>query len=30
MVIATVPLIAIFVLFFRQIISGIMEGALKQ
>jgi cellobiose transport system permease protein len=30
MVIATVPLIVVFVLFFRQIISGIMEGALKQ
>jgi cellobiose transport system permease protein len=30
MVIATVPLIIVFVLFFRQIISGIMEGALKQ
>ncbi|MPZ27001.1 MAG: ABC transporter permease subunit [Micromonosporaceae bacterium] len=30
MVIATVPLIVIFILFFRQIISGIMEGALKQ
>lgn len=30
MVIATVPLIVIFVLFFRQIISGIMEGAVKQ
>jgi cellobiose transport system permease protein len=30
MVIATVPLIVVFILFFRQIISGIMEGALKQ
>lgn len=30
MVIATVPLIVVFVLFFRQIISGIMEGAMKQ
>jgi cellobiose transport system permease protein len=30
MVIATAPLILIFVLFFRHIISGIMEGAVKQ
>lgn len=30
MLIATVPLIVIFVLFFRHIISGIMEGAVKQ
>ncbi|NEE02191.1 carbohydrate ABC transporter permease [Phytoactinopolyspora halotolerans] len=29
MVIATVPLLLIFVFFFRQIISGIMEGATK-
>jgi cellobiose transport system permease protein len=29
MLIATVPLIVIFILFFRQIISGIMEGAVK-
>ncbi|WP_239679376.1 carbohydrate ABC transporter permease [Natronosporangium hydrolyticum] len=30
MFIATVPLVVIFVLFFRHIISGIMEGAVKQ
>lgn len=30
MLVATVPLVAIFVLFFRHIISGIMEGAVKQ
>jgi cellobiose transport system permease protein len=30
MLIATAPLILVFVLFFRHIISGIMEGALKQ
>lgn len=29
MVIATAPLVIVFVLFFRQIISGIMEGATK-
>ncbi|NDL55523.1 carbohydrate ABC transporter permease [Phytoactinopolyspora mesophila] len=29
MVIATVPLVVVFILFFRQIISGIMEGATK-
>lgn len=28
--IATLPLVLIFILFFRQIISGIMEGAVKQ
>jgi cellobiose transport system permease protein len=30
MLIATAPLVLVFVLFFRHIISGIMEGALKQ
>jgi cellobiose transport system permease protein len=30
MVIATAPLILVFILFFRHIISGIMEGAVKQ
>jgi cellobiose transport system permease protein len=30
MVIATAPLIIVFAVFFRHIISGIMEGALKQ
>lgn len=29
MVIATLPLLVIFILFFRQIISGIMDGAVK-
>lgn len=27
--VATLPLLAVFVLFGRQIISGIMDGALK-
>jgi cellobiose transport system permease protein len=30
MLIATLPLLLIFILFFRQIIRGIMEGAVKQ
>lgn len=28
--VATLPLIVVFVLFFRQIVNGIMEGAIKQ